>query len=176
MLPWWPLTPWLLALTPRSIRWERFMPLPLPFFPSQSQSIFAKVTKAMCLTPSPNEQPHCQPLIRNGLPQRDCALRKASLLSFSCKVMPESLQPHGVQHARLPCLSPPARVYWNSCPLNQWCIKPFHPLPSLSPPAFNLSQHQGLFKWVSSSHQVAKTLEFQHQHQSFQWTPRTDFL
>ena len=38
------------------------------------------------------------------------------------------------------------------------------------PPAFNLSQHQGLFKWVSSSHQVAKVLEFQLQHHSFQWT------
>ena len=43
-------------------------------------------------------------------------------------------------------------------------------------PALNLPQHQGLFKWVSSSHQVAKVLEFQLQHQSFQWTPRTDLL
>ena len=47
---------------------------------------------------------------------------------------------------------------------------------TLSPPAPNLSQHQGLFQWVSSSHQVAKVLEFQLQHQSFQWTPRTDLL
>ena len=51
-----------------------------------------------------------------------------------------------------------------------------HPLSSPSPPALNLSQHQGLFKWVSSLHQVAKVLEFQLQHQSFQWTPRTDLL
>ena len=42
-------------------------------------------------------------------------------------------------------------------------IEPSHPLSSPSPPAFNLSQHQGLFKWVSSSHQVAKLLEFQFQ-------------
>ena len=55
-------------------------------------------------------------------------------------------------------------------------IQPSHPLLSPSPPAFNLSQHQGLFKWVSSSHQVAKVLEFQLQHLSFQWTPRTDLL
>ena len=55
-------------------------------------------------------------------------------------------------------------------------IQPSHPLSSPSPPAFNLSQHQGLFKWVSSSHQVAKVLEFQLQHQSFQWISRTDFL
>ena len=44
------------------------------------------------------------------------------------------------------------------------------------PPTFNLSQHQGLFKWVSSLLQVAKILEFQLQHQTFQWTPRTDLL
>ena len=52
-------------------------------------------------------------------------------------------------------------------------IQPSHPLSSLSTPDFNLSQHQGLFKWVSFSYQVAKILEFQLQHQSFQWTPRT---
>ena len=55
-------------------------------------------------------------------------------------------------------------------------IQPSHPLSSPSPPAFNLSQHLGLFQWVSSSHQVAKVLEFQLQHQSFQWIFRTDFL
>ena len=55
-------------------------------------------------------------------------------------------------------------------------IQPSHPLSSASPPAFNLSQHQGLFQWVSSSHQVAKVLEFQLQHQSFQWIFRIDFL
>ena len=51
-------------------------------------------------------------------------------------------------------------------------IQPSHPLPSPSPPALNLSQHQDLFKGVSSSNQVAKLLEFQLQHQSFQWTPK----
>ena len=55
-------------------------------------------------------------------------------------------------------------------------IQPSYPLSSPSPPAFNLSQHQCLFKWVSFSYQVAKVLEFQLQHQSFQWTPRTGFL
>ena len=55
-------------------------------------------------------------------------------------------------------------------------IQPSHPLSSPSSPALNLSQHQGLFKWVSSSHQVAKALEFQLQHQSYQWTPRTGLL
>ena len=52
-------------------------------------------------------------------------------------------------------------------------IQPSRPLSSPSPPALNLSQHQGLFQGVSSSYQVDKVLEFQLQHQSFQWTPRT---
>ena len=55
-------------------------------------------------------------------------------------------------------------------------IQPSHPLSPPSPPAFNLSQNQGLFQLVSSSHQMAKVLEFQLQHQSFQWIFRTDFL
>ena len=55
-------------------------------------------------------------------------------------------------------------------------IQPSHPLLSPSPPALNLSQHQGLFKSVNSSHQVAKVLEFQPQHQTFQCIPRTDLL
>ena len=55
-------------------------------------------------------------------------------------------------------------------------IQPSHPLLSPFPPALNLSQHQNLFKRVNFSHEVAKVLEFQLQHQSFQWTPRTDLL
>ena len=55
-------------------------------------------------------------------------------------------------------------------------IQPSHPLSSPSPPAPNPSQHQGLFQWVNSLHEVAKVLEFQLQHQSFQWTPRTYLL
>ena len=55
-------------------------------------------------------------------------------------------------------------------------IQPSYPLSFPSPRAFSLSQHQVLFQWVSSSHQVAKVLELQLQHQSFQWIFRTDFL
>ena len=55
-------------------------------------------------------------------------------------------------------------------------IQPSHPLSSPSPPAPNPSQHQSLFQWVNSLHQVAKVLEFQLQHQSFQRIPRTDLL
>ena len=99
-------------------------------------------------------------------------------VQFSRSVTSNSLRPHGLQHARPPCPSLTPRVHSNSCPLSRWCwlIQPSHPLLSPSPPAFNLSQHQGLFKRVSSSHQVAKVLEFQLQHQSFQWIFRIDFL
>ena len=55
-------------------------------------------------------------------------------------------------------------------------IQPSHPLSSPSVPALNLSQHQGLFQWVSSLHHVARGLKFQLQHQSFKWIFRTDFL
>ena len=73
-------------------------------------------------------------------------------------------------HHQLPEF-PQTHVHWVGD-----AIQPSHPLSSPSPPTFNLSQHQGLFKWVSSSQQVAKILEFQLQHQSFQWIFRTDFL
>ena len=57
-----------------------------------------------------------------------------------------------------------------------YAIQPSHPLSSPSPPIFSLSQHQSLFQWISSSHQVTKVLEFQLQHQPFQWIFRADFL
>ena len=55
-------------------------------------------------------------------------------------------------------------------------IQPSHPLSSRFPPAPNPSQHQSLFQWVNSLHEMAKVLEFQLQQQSFQWTPRADLL
>ena len=98
-------------------------------------------------------------------------------IQFSRSVMSNSLWPHGLQHARPPCPSPTPRVYSNSHPSIHPvgdAIQPSHLLSSPSPPAFNLSQHQGLFQWVSSLHQVARVLKFQLQPQSFQWTFRTD--
>ena len=73
-------------------------------------------------------------------------------------------------HHQLPELIHP-HVHWVGD-----ATKPSHPLSPPSPPAFNLSQHQGLFKWVSSSYHVAKWLEFQLQQQSSQWVFRTDLL
>ena len=97
-----------------------------------------------------------------------------SSVQFSHSVMSDFLQRHGLQHARPPCPSPimeltQTLVHWVSD-----AIQPPHPLSSSSPPALSLSQHQGLFKWVSSLHQVAKVLEFQLQHPSFQWILRID--
>ena len=81
------------------------------------------------------------------------------------------------------CSTPGFPVHHQLPELAQTCvhwvgddIQSSHPLSSSSLPAFNLSQHQGLFHWVSSLHQVAKVSEFQLQHQSFQWIFRTDFL
>ena len=73
-------------------------------------------------------------------------------------------------HHKLPEFTQ-THVHWVSD-----AIQPSHPLSSCSPLDLNLSQHQGLFKWVSFLHQVAKVLEFQLQHQSFQWTPMTYLL
>ena len=92
-------------------------------------------------------------------------------LLFSCLVMSDSLWPHGLQYARLPCPSLSPRLCSNSCPLSEWC----HPLLPTSP-ALNLSQHEGHFQWIGSSHQVAKVLELEFQHQSFQCMFRVDFL
>ena len=72
-----------------------------------------------------------------------------SSVQFSGSVAFNSLWPHGLQHTRLPCPLPTPRVYSNSCHWVGDAIQPSHPLSSLSPPAFNLSQNQGLFRWVS---------------------------
>ena len=86
-----------------------------------------------------------------------------------CDPMNSSMPGLPVHHQLLE--STQTYVHWVSD-----AIQLSHPLSSPPPPALNLSQHQGLFQRVSSSHQVARVLEFQLQHQSFQWTPRTDLL
>ena len=69
-----------------------------------------------------------------------------SSIWFSHSVVSDSLQPHELPHARSLCPSPTPKVYSNSCPLIGDAIQPSHPLSSPSSPAFNLSQHQGLFQ------------------------------
>ena len=91
-----------------------------------------------------------------------------SSVQFSHSVVSDSWRPHESQHTRPPCPSPTPRVYSNDRVGD--AIQPSHPLSSPSP-APSPSQHHGLFQWVNSLHEVAKVLEFQPQHQSFQWTP-----
>ena len=85
-----------------------------------------------------------------------------TLLLLSCLVISNSLQSHGLQHARLPCpsLSALTHVHWVDD-----AVQPSHPVSPHSP-ALSLSQYQGLFQWVSSLHQVTKVLELQLQHSS----------
>ena len=98
-----------------------------------------------------------------------------SSVQFSRSVVSDSLRPHELQHARPPCPSPTPGVHPNSCASSR-IANPTISLSSPSRPAPNPSQHQGLFQWVSSSHQMVKVLEFQLQHQSFQRLFRTDLL
>ena len=111
--------------------------------------------------------------VRVGLQRK---LSTEELMLLNCGVGEDSWESLGLQHTRPPCPSPTPRVYSNSCPLSWWCHPTISSSVVPSPPTLNLSQYQGLFKWVSSLHQVAKVLEFQLRHQSFQWIFRTDFL
>ena len=95
---------------------------------------------------------------------------------ISCSVVSDSLPPHELQHARPPCPSPTSGVHPDSRPSSQWCypaisssVVPFSSCP-------HPSQHQNLFQWINSSHEVAKVLDFQLQHHSFQRNPRADVL
>ena len=106
-------------------------------------------------------------------PQR--AWGELLLLLFSPSVVSESLQPHGLQHTKFPCPSLSPGVCSNSCPFIRWS----HPTISSSVSSSSCPQSvpaSGLFQWVISLNQVAKVLEFQLQHQSFQWIFRADFI
>ena len=102
-------------------------------------------------------------------------------VQFSSSVVSDSLRPHEPQHARPPCPAPTPRIHPNPSPLSQWChptisssVIPFSPCPQSFPASgsFQMSQLIATL-WPL---QVAKVLEFQLQHQPFQWTPSTDFL
>ena len=103
-------------------------------------------------------------------------LEAFSLVQFSRSVGSDSLQNRESQHPGLPVHHQLPEFTQTHVHQVGDAIQPSHPLSSPSPLAPNPSQNQGLFQWVISSKQVAKVLEFQLQHQSFQWTPRTDLL
>ena len=99
-----------------------------------------------------------------------------SSVQFSHSVVSNSSWPQGLQHARLPFHHQlpeftQTHVHWVGD-----AIQPSQPLPLASPPTFNLSQYQGFFKWVSSSHQVAKVLEFQFQHPFNEYSGLISFI
>ena len=99
-----------------------------------------------------------------------CCCSVTTLCLILCYLMDCSMPGFPAHHQLLELAQ--THVHWVSD-----AIQTSHPMSSPSP-AFSLSQHQGLFQWVSSSQQVAKVLEFQLQHQSFQWLifSRTNFL
>ena len=96
-------------------------------------------------------------------------------VQFSWSVVSNSLWPHGLQCAMLPCPSPTARAYSNSCPFSWWCYPTiwFSVIPFSS--HLQSFQLQGLFQWVDYSHQVAKVLEFQLQHLSNEYSGLISF-
>ena len=115
--------------------------------------------------PNPGIEPRCLALQADSLPSE--LPGKPHSVQFSHWVMSNSLQPHGLQHTGLPVHHQLPEFTQTHVHLVIDAIQPSHPLAFPSPLTFNLSQHQGLFKWVSSSHQVAKVLDFQFQHQDF---------
>ena len=105
----------------------------------------------------------CHPLLL--LPSIFPSIRSDQI---SRSVLSNSLRPHESQHARPPCPSPTPGVHWDSRPSSQWC----HPASGSSQMS-QLFTSGGQSTGVSASESV---LEFQLQHQSFQWTTRTDLL
>ena len=101
------------------------------------------------------------------------SLLQFSSVQFRCSVIYDSLQLHGLQYARIPCPSPTSGGYSNSRPLSQWCQ------PTISSSVIHFFCLQSFpasrsFQMSVLPHQVTKVLEFQLQHQSFQWIFRTD--
>jgi len=98
-------------------------------------------------------------------PPRGYILCFPLLLFFSHPVMSDSLQPHGLQHARPLCPSPSPGVCPSSCSLHSDAVQLSHPLMPSSPSALDLSQHQGIFQCIICLHQMTKILKLQFQHQ-----------
>ena len=125
--------------------------------------VWGRMDTCICRT----ESLHCSPETITIL-LISCQFSSAQ---FSRSVVSDSLWPHEPQHARPPCPSPTPGVHPNPCPLCRW-IQPSHRLSSPSPPASNLSQHQGLFKWVSSPHTPIQNKKFKRKGQiiaGFTW-------
>ena len=139
------------------ITWESFSNLYIPLLSSRFSSLWGMFSSVLT-----------EPLkeICYNLPMYSVQFSSVQSLSVSDSATPWTAV----------CQASLSVTNSNSCPLSWWC----HPTISSSVVPFSSclhsSQRQGLYKWVSSSHQMAKVLEFQLQHQSFQWIFRTDLL
>ena len=102
-----------------------------------------------------------------GSPSKSCSIAKSCMTL--CDPMDYSMPGSIVLHYLLELAQ--THVHWDGS-----AIQPSHPLLPPASPTFDLSQHQNLFQWVGSLHQVAKVLELQLQHQSFKWIFRVYFL
>ena len=163
-------TPWTVAhQAPPSMEFSRQeywsgLPFPSPGdLPNPGIKLESPASQADTLPSGPPGNPLRRPCLFFSLVQ------SFSLVRLFCDPM-DCSTPGFPVHLQIPDLTQ-THVHWVGN-----AIQSSHHLSSPYPPAFNLSQHQGLFKWGWSSHQVAKVLEFQLQHQSFQWIFRTDFL
>ena len=130
---------------------------------------FLRSMMKFCMVPLCSDQNTNHPLVQ-------CFLLLVTSVQFSHSVVSDSLWPHELQNTRPACPSPTPVVHSNSCPSCQWCHPTISSSVVPSPLSPNPSQHQSLFQRVSSSHLVAKVLQFLLQHQSFPWIFRTDFL
>ena len=101
---------------------------------------------------------------------------RCQLLLFSRSVVFNSLQPHGLQHASLPCPTLFHRVCLNSCPLSQWCHSTISSSVTLFSSCLQSFPASGSFPMSQFFSSGGQVLELQLQHQSFQWIFRTDFL
>ena len=149
-----------LFVTPRTVAHQ--VPLSLAFFRQESWSGLP------CPPPGDLPDPGFQPASPvspakqvDSLPASPSLMYQIRLDQISRSVMSASLRPHESQHARPPCPSLTPGVHSDSHPSSQWC----HPAISSSVVPFSsapkASQHQSLFQWVNSLHEVAKVLEFQ---------------
>ena len=138
---WWP------------AHWSHIVFQPLKHYVSHFLALGSPgpITLNKYLYPSPSSQCSLQ---WASLPLSLLGMGHLSSVQFSCSVMSDSLQLHEPQQSRPPCPSPTPRVHSNPVHWVSDAIQPSHPLSSPSP-ALNISQHQGLFKWVSSLHRMA---------------------
>ena len=169
--------PWAYMCSPS---WT-FLPPLSPSHPSGSSQCTSPEHPVSCIEPGLEiyftyDKIHISMLFSQIIPGFLLSSFMLSSVQFSCSVVSNSLWPHGLQHARLPCPSPTPRVYSNSCPLSPWCHLTIS--SSVIPFSSNLQSFQasGSFQMSQYFASGSQTIGVSLQHQSSQWIFRTDFL